>query len=71
MEFFIYIYKIIAEEFKFEMLLSVNENEKSLDHFNSFQFSKFCTFTYFLNNNVLFKLMVTELNMDLEASLSV
>lgn len=39
--------------------------------FNSFHFPSFCTFTYFLNSNVLLKLMVTELNMDLEASLSV
>lgn len=53
------------------MLLSVNENEKSLDHSNSFQFSSFYTFAYFRNRNVLLKLMVTELNMALEASLPV
>lgn len=29
----LYIYVIIAGGFKFKMLLSVNENEKSLDHF--------------------------------------
>lgn len=64
---YIYVYIMIAGEFKCEMLLSANEDEESLGHFDSCQCSSFGTFTWGLTSAVLLQLVVTELEMDLEA----
>lgn len=53
------------------MLCSADGNGKSLDNFNFSQFSNFGTLMYFFSNkNALLKLPASELNIELEASLS-